>query len=68
MSNIKTIKKVYVKLVETYARYGYDIGGLLNPTYKNIDPSKCVDIINELIEDHEGADFWEFENKYTIDN
>ena len=35
--NIKTTKKAYVKLIETYVRYGYDISDILNPTYKNID-------------------------------
>jgi|TARA_R110000824_G_C14880702_1_gene643345 outer membrane protein assembly factor BamA len=68
MTNLKTIKKVYVKLIETYARYGYDISELLNPTYKKIDAYKCVNIINELIEEHEGVDFWEFENKFTIED
>jgi hypothetical protein len=47
MTNLKTIKKVYVKLIETYARYGYDISELLNPTYKKIYAYKCVNIINE---------------------
>lgn len=66
--NTKITKKVYVRLIETYVRYGYDISELLNPTYKNIDAQKCLDLINEAIEIGEGEDVWEYEEKVTFEN
>ena len=66
--NTKITKKVYVRLIETYVRYGYDISELLNPTYKNIDAQKCLDFINQAIEIGEGAEVWEFEEKVTFEN
>jgi len=66
--NTKITKKVYVRLIETYVRYGYDISELLNPTYKNIDAQKCLDLINEAIEIGEGAEVWEYEEKVTFEN
>ena len=64
----KVVKKAYVKLIETYARNGYDISDLLNPTYKNIDAQKCLDLCNQMTEEAEGEDFWEYEEKLTLDN
>jgi hypothetical protein len=66
--NLKVTKRAYVKMVETYAMNGYDISDLLNPTYKNIDAQKCVDIVNHILEEHNGADFWEFEEKLKLDD
>jgi len=66
--NLKTTKKAYVKLIETYVRYGYDISELLNPTYKNIDGQKCIDLINNLTKEHEGENCFEYFEKLTIEN
>ena len=66
--NIKTTKKAYVKLIETYVRYGYDISDFLNPTYKNIDAQKCVDLINQTTQEHEANDYYEYAEKVTLDN
>ena len=67
-SNSKLTKKAYIKLVETLVRYGHDISDYLNPTYKRIDAQKCVDYANEIIEYHEGKEWWENEEKITINN
>ena len=66
--NLKTTKKAYVKLIETYVRYGYDISELLNPTYKNIDGQKCIDLVNNLTKEHEGENCFEYFEKLTIQN
>ena len=61
-------KRAYVRLVETFAMNGYDISDMLHPTYKNIDAQKCVDMINEVNERVNGADFWDYEEKVTLEN
>jgi len=66
--NTRITKAAYIVLVETYVRYGYDISDMLNPTYKWIDAQKCLDVANSLIENHEGEDWWQYENKYTLEN
>lgn len=65
--NLKLTKRAYVKMVETYAMNGYDISDLLNPTYKNIDAQKCVDIVNRILEEHNDDDYWDYEEKLTLD-
>ena len=65
---LQKTKKAYVKLVETLSMNGYDISEYLNPTYKNIDAQKCLDFANEILEEHNGKDFWEYEEKLTLEN
>ena len=65
---LKTTKRAYVKLVETLAMNGYDISEYLNPTYKNIDAQKCLDYANDILEEHNGEDFWEYSEKLTLEN
>jgi hypothetical protein len=47
---------------------GYDISDMLNPTYKNIDAQKCIDISNQILEESNGADFWDYSEKLTLEN
>jgi hypothetical protein len=61
-------KRAYIKLIETYAMNGYDISDMLNPTYKNIDAQKCIDISNQILEESNGADFWDYSEKLTLEN
>lgn len=68
MTSKAITKKAYIKLVETSVKYGYDISDLLHPTYKYINAQSCLDIANVLIEKHEGEDFWQFEEKLTLEN
>tara|TARA_B110000014_G_C19901075_1_gene466211 strand:- start:487 stop:681 length:195 start_codon:yes stop_codon:yes gene_type:complete len=63
MANLKTKKKVYVKYIETLVRFGYDISDLLNPTYKNIDAQRCIDVCNMMISRHDEDD-----EKLTLEN
>jgi hypothetical protein len=63
----KLKKKVYVTLLENLVRYGYDISEWLHPTYKNLDAQKCIDYINELQADHESKDYFEYEEKLTLE-
>jgi hypothetical protein len=59
-------KLAYVTYVETLVKYGYDISDFLNPTFKKICPQKCVDLANEIIEDHEGKDVWKYNEKKLV--
>ena len=59
-------KIAYVTYLETLVRYGYDITDFLNPTFKRICPQKCIDLANETIEDHEGVEIWEHQEKHEI--
>lgn len=71
---MKVTKKAYVKLVETLAMNGYDISNMLNPTYKNIDSQKCLDLANQIFRDHNRMvneteeDFWKYNDKLTLEN
>jgi hypothetical protein len=65
---MKTTKKSYLKLIETMVMHGYDISDMLNPTYKNIDAQKCLDYANEILEDNYGKDYWDYEEKLTLEN
>lgn len=66
--NTQLIKRAYVKLLETYVRYGYDIADMLHPTYKNISAQMCLDVANSIVEDHEGLEWWDYEEKLTLSN
>ena len=50
--NINFQKQAYIHLIETYCKYGYDISDMMHPTYKRISVSKCIDICNELVIEH----------------
>jgi hypothetical protein len=61
-------KRAYIKLIETYVMNCYDISDMLNPTYKNIDAQKCLDIANQINEEVNGVEYWEYSEKLTLEN
>lgn len=61
-------KRAYVKLIETYVMNSYDISDMLHPIYKNIDAQKCIDIVNEINEEVNGVEYWEYSEKLTLEN
>lgn len=61
-------KRAYVKLIETYVMNSYDISDMLHPIYKNIDAQKCLDVANEILEESNGVEYWEYSEKLTLEN
>ena len=56
---MKEKKRIYVQLIETYVRFGYDISDMLNPTYKNLSIEGMRSVIQRLHDQHDEINEYE---------
>ena len=63
---LKVTKLAYEYLIEHMCRYGYYIGDMLHPVYKNYCAQKLIDKCNSLSEKHNGEDHWDYNDKLTL--
>ena len=65
---LRVTKLAYEHLIEHLCRYGYYIGDMLHPVYKDYCAQKLIDKCNSLSEKHNGEDHWEYNDKLTLKN
>jgi hypothetical protein len=57
-------KRLYVQLIETRVRFGWDISELLNPVYSRLNVPFVIDHIIQMYND--SSEFFELDDEYFL--
>lgn len=49
---MRETKRIYIQLVETYIKFGYDISDMFHPVYKNLSIEGMKAVIQRLHDQH----------------